>query len=328
LREVVERNPNNEPSRVELARLLMRLGNDKEAEYYLREVVERNPNDEHSRVELARLLIQRYYKDSQENENQIKEAEDLLKEIIEHNFKDGQSHVVLAKLWLKQTRISEAKDLLTQYLSYCPQKNKVRELLIGIKNNSFNASTWLEFDNDTIINPPKTNNTPHNNHSVNHTMPENLTDLLTELQRRAQLQIEFNQATHLETIETQAKQGDALAYFYWQWLQPEIDLKAPPHAWSAQACRLYQTHADKENWQVLKQSFPEYQEITRFLQLQTHADEKETTLLLDKLSSDNETLSPMQQFIYKALKNNKTDNKIVLAVLSSAAISPPQFVNC
>ena len=60
LREAVRLFPDNAPSSVELARLLMRRGEAhwREAEHWLREAAQRNPDNEASRVELARLLME------------------------------------------------------------------------------------------------------------------------------------------------------------------------------------------------------------------------------------------------------------------------------
>ena len=78
LRETARLFPNNEPSRVELARLLIRRGEDRwdEAERWLREATERNPDKEPSRVELARLLIRR-------GVDRWDEAERWLREVTE-----------------------------------------------------------------------------------------------------------------------------------------------------------------------------------------------------------------------------------------------------
>ncbi|HHJ21232.1 MAG TPA: tetratricopeptide repeat protein, partial [Gammaproteobacteria bacterium] len=97
LREAAERNPNNEHSRVELARLLINRGEEHwdEAERWLWEAAGRNPNNEHSRVELARLLIDR-------GEEHWDEAEQWLREAAERNPNNEPSRVELARLLINR----------------------------------------------------------------------------------------------------------------------------------------------------------------------------------------------------------------------------------
>ena len=332
LREAVERSPNHEHSRVELARLLMRQGNDKEAEYWLREVVARSPNNEQSRVELARLLIRK---------GQDEEAEHWLREVVTRSPNNEPSRVVLAKLWVQQDKTSAAESLLTAFLKCCPQADQARKLLTMIQNGSIDLSSWLDFDaEDAIGHEARGSSNPGNNLQVSDNSAQARTSderpdafhsgILSELQRRALLQSEFNQAHSLDNIDKEAAQGDALACFYQQWLKPHETLNPPPHAWAAHACRLYQTQAPKTDWQQLNEIFPENRLVSRFLRLQTVDDEQETAALLTKLSSDVKAQTPLQQFIYQALKTDNPSDKdqLALAVLVSAAASPPQFASC
>ncbi|MDI9335732.1 MAG: hypothetical protein QM520_01685, partial [Gammaproteobacteria bacterium] len=96
LRQAAERNPNNAHSRVELARLLMRLGEAHwpEAEGWLRQAAERNPNNAHSRVELARLLMRL-------GEAHWPEAEGWLRQAAERNPNNAHSRVELARLLMR-----------------------------------------------------------------------------------------------------------------------------------------------------------------------------------------------------------------------------------
>jgi len=341
LREAAERNPNAEPSRVELARLLIRQGNDQEAERWLREVVERSPNNEPSRVELARLLMR---------QGNDQEAERWLREAVERSPNNEPSRVVLAKLWVKQGKTLEAEGLLTKFLDRYPQNNQARKWLTIIRNGNIDLSSWLNFDDaddDIDHETQSTSKLTHNQQANDSSVPrtedngqpsltqsKTLSDLLSELQRRARLQSEFNQALSLSVdtdyILQEAANGDALACFYQQWLKLDDALKPPPHAWAAHACRLYQTHAPETDWQQLNQTFPEHRLANRYLHLQIVENEKDTAALLKKLSCDINALTPLQQFIYQALKadNQPNHDNLALAVLASAAASAPQIVSC
>ncbi|MDD5275744.1 MAG: tetratricopeptide repeat protein [Methylovulum sp.] len=340
LREAAERNPNAEPSRVELARLLMRQGNDQEAERWLRDVVERSPNNEPSRVELARLLMR---------QGNDQEAERWLRDVVERSPNNEPSRVVLAKLWVKQGKTPEAEGLLTKFLDRYPQNNQAQKLLKTIKNGSIDLSSWLDFDADDGIDHEiqSASKLSHNQQASDSSVPsiadndqpsltqsKTMSDLLSELQRRARLQSEFNQARSLSAdtdyILQEAEKGDALACFYQQWLKSDEALNLPPHAWAAHACRLYQTRAPETDWQQLNQTFPEHRLANRYLHLQTVEDENETAALLKKLSSDANALTPLQQFIYQALEadNPPDHDNLALAVLASDAASAPQIVSC
>ncbi len=113
LREAAERNPKKEPCRVELARLLISRGEAHwdEAEHWLREVADRHPNNEPSRVELARLLINR-------GEEHWDEAEKLLLEVINYHSNNGQAHQVLASLLAKKKQLPEAIRLLEEFIAH------------------------------------------------------------------------------------------------------------------------------------------------------------------------------------------------------------------
>jgi hypothetical protein len=312
----------------------MQQGHDKEAEHWLREAVERNPNAEPSHVELARLLIRRYYGSvSEKIERYLEEAECLLLEVIEQHPENEQSHVVLAKLQTMQGKTSEAENLLTTFLKHCPRANQAFKLLNIIQSGKFMSSTWLDLDVENYVGHKTQSSSKQNDNSVQPNESLSVStdfgfDMLTELQRRAVLQSEFNQTDNLETINREAAEGDALACFYWQWLKPDESFNPPPHAWAAQACRLYQTNASDEQWEEFTQTFPEKRLLNRFLHLQLTENEKESESLLKKLSHDAQT--PLQQFIYQALQSNHSHDKdkLAFAVLASAAIDAPQFACC
>jgi cytochrome c-type biogenesis protein CcmH/NrfG len=332
LREAAERNPDREPSRVELARLLIRQGEAKypEAERWLREVVDRHPDDEPSRVVLARLLIR-------QGEAKYPEAERWLREAAERNPDNEPSRVVLAKLWFKQYKTSEAENLLSEFLKDYPKKSKARNVLTQIQSNTLDVSTWLDFEEDDseIIGEPQISTSPRLHDEKPATADQSCTDalgeLLEELQRRSELQAAFAQATNsadsMACLVKEAEQGDALACFYREWLQPGGAL-VPPHAWAAQACRLYKKQALETDWQQLSQTFPEHYWANRYLQ--AIIDDNKIDALRRKLSSDKEGLTPLQQFIYRDLESGDSAgrDKQVMAVLSNGAVGAPQIVSC
>jgi len=162
-----------------------------------------------------------------------------------------------------------------------------------------------------------------------------LSDLLNEIKRRALLHNEFTNALILpeydvDNISREAAQGDAIACFYKQWLTPQEALNTPPHAWAARACQLYQTQASEADWKHLNQIFPEQHSANQFLHLQIVQDKQKAAALLDKLSSNAKSLTPLQKFMCQTLEANNTIDKdnVALAILASAAANAPQFVTC
>ncbi|MCX7110985.1 MAG: hypothetical protein NTX45_12855 [Proteobacteria bacterium] len=146
LREVTEFSPNHEHSRVELARLLIWRGEDRwdEAERWLREVTEFSPNHEPSRVELARLLIQRG------GEDRWDEAERWLREAAERNPDKEPSRVELARLliWRGEDRWDEAERWLREVTEFSPNNEPSRvelaRLLIWCGEDRWDeAERWL-----------------------------------------------------------------------------------------------------------------------------------------------------------------------------------------
>ena len=385
LREAVRLFPDNEPCRVELARLLSRQGNDKEAERWLREAAERNPNREPCRVELARLLSR---------QGNDKEAERWLREAADRNPNHEPSRVVLAHLLVRQGKAPKAEELLTKFLKHNPQKSRAREVLADIQNGIIDASTELDFGtydavdyeaqngiidastelnfgtydaidykaqngiidasteldfgtNDAVDHEAQSSSALGKNQQVINSPPakrtkaelptriDALSDLLNEIKRRALLHNEFTNALILpeydvDNISREAAQGDAIACFYKQWLTPQEALNTPPHAWAARACQLYQTQASEADWKHLNQIFPEQHSANQFLHLQIVQDKQKAAALLDKLSSNAKSLTPLQKFMCQTLEANNTIDKdnVALAILASAAANAPQFVTC
>jgi tetratricopeptide (TPR) repeat protein len=145
LREMARLFPENEPARVELARLLIGQGEEhwNEAETWLREAAERNPDHPHSRVELARLLIRR-------GEDHWDEAERWLREAAERNSNNAPSRVELARLLIRrgEGHWDEAERWLREAAERNPDHEHSRvelaRLLICRGEAHWNeAETWL-----------------------------------------------------------------------------------------------------------------------------------------------------------------------------------------
>jgi len=136
LREVVALSPNNEPSRVELARLSMRQGDAQQAEKWLRDVVALSPNHEPSRVELARLLMR---------QGDDLQAEKWLRDVIAISPNHGHSRVMLAQFLARRGKTSEAEELLTTFLARNSQNPKAREVLEHIQQGRVDF-TELDFE--------------------------------------------------------------------------------------------------------------------------------------------------------------------------------------
>jgi len=314
--------------------LLMRQGNDKEAEKWLREVIAMSSNHEPSRVELARLLMR---------QGNDKEAEKWLREVIAMSPNHEHSRVVLAKLLARHSRTSEAVELLTEFLTRNPQDTKAREVLNNIQQGRTNVFAELDFETKDgfeyeVLSEPIIQVQDENADEIlpNATKPTALEQLLQELQRRADLQIEFNQADNLEKIQQNAAEGDALACFYQQWLKPDEIANPPPYAWAAQACHLYQTHASAEQWAQFNQTFPEKRLLNRFVSVQQTDNQDEFDSLSKKLlkkldhdlDHDKESHTPLQDFMYQVLQPGHAydKDKATFAVLASAAVDAPQFM--
>ncbi len=150
LREVTEFSPNDEHSRVELARLLIQRGEDRwdEAERWLREVTEFSPNNEPSRVELARLLIR-------QGVDRWDEAERWLREVTGFSTNHEPSRVVLARLWARQGKRTEAIELLEVFLARYPQNSTARDFLEKLQPGiDAQFDEHAEDDLDSEASPP------------------------------------------------------------------------------------------------------------------------------------------------------------------------------
>jgi len=460
LREAARLFPNDEPSRVELARLLMRQGNDKEAEKWLRDVVALSPNDGHSRVELARLLMRQgdeldelqaeqwlrgviasrvelarllmkrgddkqarewlsevsrsreelaqllmrgnehgkwgwseiyhmgddirhgcsplsYYLRGRQFDDKLQAEQGLLRELIkmsphelaqllmeDKDYRDDDykqarkwlfevidSRVELARLLIRlmlQEEELRHEESLCRHCRLDGDERRCLQLaqLLMQQGNDKEAEQWLRkvvalSPNDETLEAEKlltellarNPQNPKARDESDEILPNavkltTLEQLLQELQRRADLQIEFNQADKLDKIQQDAAQGDALACLYQQWLQPDTLANSPPYAWAAQACRLYQTHASAEQWAQFNQTFPEKRLLNRFVSVQQTDNQDEFNALLNKLAHDKESHTPLQDFMYQMLQPGHAydKDKATFAVLASAAVDAPQFM--
>ena len=295
LREMLRLFPDDESSRVELARLLLDRGEDwhsEEAEHWLRQAVERIPNGEHSRVELARLLMGRT------EGGELDEAERLLRQVVERNSGSEHSRVELAHLLMHRggdRHLDEAERLLRQVLGRNPDNEHARRglgVLLARRSDTPDAerlpaeppgrqSVNLRFlwpieqmgngmnfadDGDLLDDGEDTRGYDH--------LPA--PTVLDELARRGRLSGEFIRAriagARLQTAPTnqlrrEARRGDALAGFYSQWLMLDETPECPPHAWAWNACLNWQELAQPGRWRDLAAEFPEAAGETDFLRI-------------------------------------------------------------
>ena len=235
LRQALERNPGHEHPRVELARLLIGRGKDHwdEAEHWLRQAAERNPNHEHARVELTRLLIDR-------GKDHWDEAERWLRQVLERNPSNEPARAVTAELQGRREHTADSESWPAEPpnliyadlgLSHSPDPS-------GNGRDSAGDDALLDDSGDSVgdglaIAPPSA--------------------VLEELAHRGRLAGEFARAriaralplqlAPTERIRQETQRGDPLAGFYSQWLMPDETPECPPHAWAWRACLYWQESA-------------------------------------------------------------------------------------
>lgn len=260
LRETVRLFPDHEASRVELARLLIDLGRPHwpEAEYWLREAVARNPDKEPCRVELARLLIR-------SGKPFWQEAEQWLRAVIERHPDNGHSHNELARLLAQTGRRELGITLLQEFLKSHPGDAPVNRSLAQLVNGTEISVTADAEENHIAVVPPRI--------AINVAAPDG--ELLANIAQRSLLQQDYMvaqaDADARQRLHAAAAQGDALAGFYYQWINPDInDLSPPPQAWAWQAARCVGSSDSERSWDALQRDFPEHWEATRFVHWLTH----------------------------------------------------------
>ena len=332
LRQVVERNLNNEHPRVELARLLMRQGQGghlDEAERLLRQVVERNLDNEHSRVELARLLMRRG------EDRHLDEAERLLGQVVNRNPDSEHARGGMGVLLAQRSRTAAPERLLAEFPERQPATPRSLQPLAQSGNGMDSAD-----DGDLL---------GDGGDAVGHDHPTAPPPpALAELARRGRLAGEFSRAriararlqpAPTDRIRHEARRGDSLAGFYSQWLMPDETPECPPHAWAWNACLNWQESAQPERWRNLAAEFPEAARETEFLRIlaasaaaATDGDYRsEAAHWRARHGSDGDTvLPPLVEFMCKELErigetNPDRREEFAFTVMAGKAADVPEF---
>ena len=304
LRESVRLFPDNEPSRVQLAILLMRRGEPHldEAEQLLRTVIGFSPRNEPSRVQLARLLKRR-------GEPHLDEAEQLLRTVIEFSPRDEHLSFILATFLHGRgaERHAESRNLLEALLRSNPANANARQYIDAWFNNEEDAipaesvggaedSDWADCETATFgtATPPLGDLAIEGSYDRDVFVPDSIlssnessiqmtSGLWQAMQRirgRGELQAAFMASVTApgftpdttpvpKRLIRTAEQGDPLAGLYVQWLALNNTLEPPPYAWAWRACKLWQRACtDVTDWQNLLIEFPEHKTASRFLQSQ------------------------------------------------------------
>ena len=338
LREMLRLFPNNEHSRVELARLLLRQGEHHrdEAEHWLRQAATLDPLHKHARVELARLLIRR-------GERHWDEAEHWLRQVVERDPDNEHSRVVMARLLVLRHRSAEAETLLAEFVERHPANAAAQRSLDRLRSGIHSAEdddtldearengAWVATDRGHLTTPPSA--------------------APPELVHRGRLAGEFSRAriakargdaVLTDRIEEETRKGDPLAGFYYQWLMPDRSPDCPPHAWAWNACRLWQGHrqdsARSDGWQDLAERFPEAAMETAFLRDLAAPDDGDglpsgMTDWCARYSPDGDTPSrPVVAFMREGLERldetgSPERDELALAVLACTAVGAPEFAS-
>ena len=288
LSEAARLFPDDEPSRVELARLLIRRGEAHwgEAEGWLRQVVERHPDDEPSRVELARLLMRR-------GEAHWGEAEGWLRQVVERYPNNGPSHMVLVKLLAASGREAEALDILSGFVAREPHDAIAGKLLSHLQAGGRVTLERDELATETVERP-----TPAALAPTGQAAPAAETGRLAQLQQRAHWQRSLLAGEALAEVRQAAEQGEPLAGVCLAWLRQDPWREAPPQAWAWQLARAFRADAPVD-WPALTQRFPEQFDLTLYLRwLAAPSAELEAQLSqrFAKLQAQKSTLRPALRF--------------------------------
>ena len=302
LREMLRLFPNDEHSRVELARLLIRRGERHwdEAELWLRQVIERDPDNEHSRVVMARLLVLRH---------RSAEAETLLAKFVERHPANPAARRSLARL---RSGMHGTED-----------------------DDTLDEARWAG-TRDTMD-----RGYPATSPSAAPPELEHRGRLAGEFSR-ARIAKDRGDDVVTERIEEETRKGDPLAGFYHQWLMPDRSPKCPPHAWAWNACRQWQGHqqgsAQPDGWQHLATRFPEAAMETAFLRILAAPDDGDgspsgVTDWCTRYSLNGDTPSrPVVAFMREGLERldetgPRERDELALAVLACTAVGVPEFAS-
>ena len=108
----IKLDKNNIRARLELGKLYVKQGKEAEAEKLFKKRMQLDPNNVHARLELGKL----YAKQGKEAE-----AEKLFKEVIELAPKDLPSRLELGRLYVKQGKEAEAEKLFKEVIELAPK---------------------------------------------------------------------------------------------------------------------------------------------------------------------------------------------------------------
>ena len=305
LREMLRMFPDDQASRVELARLLRSRGTGywDEAERWLRQAAERNPDGGQSRVVLAQVLAER---------GRISDADTLLAEFLERHPANAEVRQLL--------------DLLRAGAPLDDGNAVVYEVRDGGEPlGNGEPVSWISASCDI-------------------TDSTNVSPVLRELARRGNMAREFGGAqiangnghvARTELIEQETRRGDTLAGFYSQWLMPHHPFERPPHAWAWNACWHWQHAAQPEIWHCFAKQFPEMAPETDFLRILAapHQGDSQQDVIrwFTRYETQADAVSkPVIPFMRKGLGRvgNADPNErkeLALAVLASAATSALDF---
>ena len=331
LREMLRLFPDNEPSRVELARLLTGRGEGHwdEAEHWLRQALERDPGGKHPRVELARLLMGR-------GADHWGEAERWLQQVVEQDPRNEPARAVMAELRVRRGHAADSESRPAELpkhryadpgSSHSPDPSKNG-------GDSTRVDTLLDDGGDRVgdglaIAPPSA--------------------VLEELAHRGRLAGEFARAriardlplhsAPTERIRQETRRGDPLAGFYSQWLMPDETPECPPHAWAWRACLYWQESVQPDRWRELAKQFPEAARETDFLRifaLSETADDGDArragaTRWRARYGSNGDTaLPPLVEFMRRGLErigeiNPDECEELACTVMAGKASDVPEF---
>lgn len=302
LREAVRLFPDYEHSRVELARLLIRQGQEHwpEAEQWLRQTAERNPDGEHSRDILAKLLAMT---------GQRQEGMELLRAFTQDHPDNPIIQITLQRL--------EAGDV------------------------DFGLDRLDEEVEQTQPNLPA-HSVPDQRRLVPAHAQRGEAEILTTLRTRASTQEDFALArfasadvgpiARLRLVEA-AADGDALAGLYGEWLDEDFAVAPPPNAWSWRTAHCFRIGTNDAAWEDLEQLIPDQRTTTRFVRWLAQPDAGQGELARDidaQLSrarpSDDE--DPVQHFVlrsWQALRTSPAEStlekrrEVALSILQAKA---------
>ncbi len=311
LREMLRLFPDNEPSRVELARLLIERGGDdrEEAERWLREAVSLDEEHAYARVELARLLHE---------SGNLAEAEDLLRQVRDRDPDNPVASLYLGRL----------------FASGAERTNRTSEALVQLPSDSHVGGPLAAL----FARLHRAEHAYSHRHAFA-ALSEPTGGWRQELLYRCQLGAEFSRDERttpgaepaVPLIRAAVRRRDPLAGFYAQWLAIDETIPCPPNAWAWRACQLWQQCAPSDHWDRLTQRFPEAVAETAFLQLLSSGAAAGARRWHDRFDHHNgQRTTPAMSFIRDRVDsvsgtNSETRKTMAFAVLASRALEPPVF---